>query len=47
MAALLVVWPRNAAYGAAIIIVAMLGGIGTLVFIEHRPARVTSDLLHS
>ena len=46
VAALLLVWPRTAAYGAAIIIVVMLGGMGTHVFVEHRPSRVTSELLH-
>lgn len=45
-AALLLLWPRTAAYGAAIIIVVMLGGMGTHVFVEHRPSRVTSELLH-
>ena len=45
-AALLLVWPRTAAYGAAIIIVVMLGGMGTHVFVEHRPSRLTSELLH-
>ncbi len=43
--ALLLVWPRTAAYGAAIIIVVMLGGMGTHVFVEHRPSGVTSELL--
>jgi uncharacterized membrane protein YphA (DoxX/SURF4 family) len=43
-AALLLAWPRTAAYGAALIIVVMLGGMGTHVFVEHRPARVTSEL---
>ena len=46
VAALLLVWPRSAAYGAAIIIVVMLGGMGTHVFVEHRPSRITSELLH-
>lgn len=45
-AALLLVWPRTAAYGAAIIIAVMVGGMGTHVFLEHRPSRVTSELLH-
>ena len=27
-----------------IIIVVMLGGMGTHVFVEHRPAQVTSEL---
>ena len=45
-AALLLLWPRTAAYGAATIILVMVGGMGTHVFIEHRPARVTSELLH-
>lgn len=45
-AALLLLWPRTAAYGAAIIIAVMLGGMGTHVFVEHRPSRVTSELLH-
>jgi uncharacterized membrane protein YphA (DoxX/SURF4 family) len=43
--ALLLLWPRTAAYGSAIIAVIMLGGMGTHVFIEGRPARVTSELL--
>jgi uncharacterized membrane protein YphA (DoxX/SURF4 family) len=43
-AALLLLWPRTAAYGAAIIIAVMLGGMGTHVFVEHRPARATSEL---
>lgn len=45
-AALLLVWPRTAAYGAALIIVVMLGGMGTHVLVEHRPSRVTSELVH-
>ena len=44
-AALLLLWPRAAAYGAAIIIAVMLGGMGTHVFVEHRPSRVTSELV--
>ena len=44
-AAVLLLWPRTATYGAAIIIVVMLGGMGTHVFVEHRPSRVTSELL--
>jgi uncharacterized membrane protein YphA (DoxX/SURF4 family) len=43
-AALLLLWPRAAAYGAAIVIGVMLGGMGTHVFIEHRPSRVTSEI---
>jgi uncharacterized membrane protein YphA (DoxX/SURF4 family) len=43
-AALLLFWPRTAAYGAAIIMAVMLGGMSTHIFIEHRPARVTSEL---
>ena len=43
-AALLLVWPRTAAYGAAMIMVIMLGGMGTHLFVERRPARVTSEL---
>jgi len=43
-AALLLVWPRTAAYGAAIIIVVMLGGMATHVFVEHRPSRAMSEL---
>ena len=43
-AALLLVWPRTAAYGAAIIILVMVGGMGTHVFLEHRPSRATSEL---
>jgi putative oxidoreductase len=45
-AAALLLWPRTAAYGAALIVVIMLGGMGTHVFVEHRPARATSELLH-
>ena len=45
-AALLLLWPRVAAYGAAIVIAVMLGGMGTHVFVEHRPSRVTSELVH-
>jgi uncharacterized membrane protein YphA (DoxX/SURF4 family) len=45
-ASLLLLWPRTAAYGAAIIIVVMAGGMGTHVVIEQRPSRVTSELLH-
>ena len=44
-AAALLLWPRTAAYGAAIIILVMLGGMGTHVFVEHRPSRVTSEVL--
>lgn len=44
--ALLLVWPRTAAYGAALIAVIMLGGMATHVFVEGRPARVTSELTH-
>jgi uncharacterized membrane protein YphA (DoxX/SURF4 family) len=43
-AAALLLWPRTAAYGAALIVVIMLGGMGTHVFVEHRPARATSEL---
>jgi putative oxidoreductase len=43
-AALLLLWPRTAAYGAAAIILVMLGGMGTHIFVEHRPSRVTSEL---
>jgi hypothetical protein len=43
-AAVLLLWPRTAAYGAILIIVVMLGGMGTHVVIEHRPGRVTSEL---
>jgi uncharacterized membrane protein YphA (DoxX/SURF4 family) len=46
VAVVLLVWPRTAAYGAAIIILVMAGGMGTHVFVEHRPSRVTSELLH-
>jgi putative oxidoreductase len=45
-AALLLLWPRAAAYGAAIIIFVMLGGMGTHVFVENRPSRMTSELVH-
>jgi putative oxidoreductase len=44
-AAALLLWPRTAAYGAAIIVAVMLGGMGTHVFVEHRPARATSEML--
>ena len=44
-ASLLLLWPRTAAYGAAIIVVVMLGGMGTHIFVEHRPSRVTSEVL--
>jgi uncharacterized membrane protein YphA (DoxX/SURF4 family) len=43
-AALLLLWPPTAVYGAILIIVVMLGGMGTHIVIEHRPARVTSEL---
>jgi hypothetical protein len=43
-AAALLLWPRTAAYGAIIIIVIMLGGMGTHVFVEHKPERATSEL---
>jgi uncharacterized membrane protein YphA (DoxX/SURF4 family) len=43
-AAALLLWPRTAAFGAGIIIMIMLGGMGTHAFIEHRPARATSEL---
>ena len=43
-AAGLLLWPRTAAYGAAVIVVIMLGGMGTHIFVEHRPARATSEL---
>ena len=43
-AAALLLWPRTAAFGAILIIVVMLGGMGTHVFIEHSPGRATSEL---
>jgi uncharacterized membrane protein YphA (DoxX/SURF4 family) len=43
-AAVLILWPRTAAYGAILVIVVMLGGMGTHIVIEHRPARITSEL---
>jgi len=43
-AAALILWPPTAAYGAILIIIVMLGGMGTHVAIEHRPARATSEL---
>jgi putative oxidoreductase len=43
-AAALLVWPRTAVYGAAIVIVVMLGGMGTHALIEHRPSAVTNEL---
>jgi len=42
-AAALLLWPRTAAYGAILIVAVMLGGMGTHVFIDHRPAQVTSE----
>jgi hypothetical protein len=44
LAVVLLVWPRTAAYGAILIIVVMLGGMGTHVIVERRPGRVTSEL---
>jgi hypothetical protein len=44
LAALLLLWPRTAAYGAILIIVVMLGGMGIHIVVERRPARVTSEL---
>ena len=43
-AALMLFWPRTAAYGAAVIIVVMIGGMATHVFVEGRLSRVTSEL---
>jgi uncharacterized membrane protein YphA (DoxX/SURF4 family) len=43
-AAALLIWPRAAAYGAVIVIVVMLGGMGTHVLVEHRPSGVTNEL---
>jgi putative oxidoreductase len=43
-AAACLLWPQTAAYGAMIIIVIMLGGMGTHAFIEHQPSRATSEL---
>jgi len=43
-AAILLVWPRTAAYGALLIILIMVGGMGTHVFVEGRPSRITSEL---
>ena len=43
-AAALLLWPRTAAYGALLIVVVMLGGMGTHVVVEGRPGRVTSEL---
>jgi uncharacterized membrane protein YphA (DoxX/SURF4 family) len=45
VAALMLLWPRTAAYGAALIVVVMLGGMGTHVFVEKRPAGVTSEIV--
>jgi putative oxidoreductase len=45
-AAVALLWRRTAAYGAALIIAVMVGGMGTHVFVEHRPSRVTSELVH-
>ena len=45
-AAGLLLWPRTAAYGAILVIAVMLGGMGTHVFIEQRPAQATSELSH-
>jgi hypothetical protein len=43
-AAALLCWPRTAACGALLIVVVMLGGMGTHVVVEGRPGRVTSEL---
>jgi uncharacterized membrane protein YphA (DoxX/SURF4 family) len=45
LGALLILWPRTAAYGGAIIAVIMLGGMGTHIFVERRPAGVTSEIV--
>jgi CDP-diglyceride synthetase len=42
-AAILILWPRTAAYAAILIILVMLGGMGTHIVIERRPARATSE----
>ena len=44
-AAILVLWPRSAPFGAAMIICVMLGGMGTHIFKDAHP-RITSELLH-
>jgi uncharacterized membrane protein YphA (DoxX/SURF4 family) len=44
LAAILVLLPRSAPFGAAIIIVIMLGGMGTHLLKDKKP-RVTSELL--
>ena len=44
LAAVLVLWPRTAPLGAALIVAVMLGGMGTHIFKDHSP-RITSELL--
>ena len=43
-AAALLLWPRTAAYASVIIIVVMLGAMGTHAFVEHRPERAANEL---
>src|SRR5262245_29333805 len=43
-AALLLIWPRTAATGAALIVVVMLGGMGTHIVIDHAPQAMLSEL---
>ena len=43
-ASALLLWPRTAAYGAILIVLVMLGGMGTHILVEGRPRQVTSEL---
>jgi hypothetical protein len=40
-ASALLLWPRTAAYGAILIVLVMLGGMGTHILVEGRPRQVT------
>jgi hypothetical protein len=44
LAAVLILWPRSAPVGAALIIAIMLGGMGTHVLKDKKP-RITSELV--
>lgn len=44
LAAVLVLWPRTAPVGAALIVAVMLGGMGTHLVKDPKP-RITSELL--
>jgi putative oxidoreductase len=44
-AALLLLYKRTAAVGASLIIVVMLGAMGTHIFVEHRAGQVANEVL--